>query len=69
MKYLLLLSLVFLKINTAYSQELKININEFETKEQLARSLNLNAQQVEIFPKEVQYIKSKSLNNYGIQKN
>lgn len=67
MKYLLMLSLVFLKMNTAYSQELKININEFETKEQLARSLNLNAQQVEIFPKEIQYIKSKSSNDYGIK--
>ena len=66
MKHLLLLSLFFLKINQAYSNEFKINVEESETKEQIAKSLNINAQQIAIYPMAIQYVKSKSSSDYGI---
>lgn len=66
MKYLLLLFIFSLKIQTAHSEEFNVNLNENETKEQVARSLNLNAQQIEIYPIEVQYIANKLRNENSI---
>lgn len=62
----LFLSLLVLSIKS-FASDLNVSLDELEVKEEVARSLGLNAQQIEIAPAAIEYAKADSKDGVGLK--
>lgn len=65
-KMRLLLAVLLVTSHSLFASELKINLEESEVKEDVARSLGVNAQQIEIYPAAIEYAQASSDDKDGV---
>ncbi len=63
---LALLALTMLSAKTLLASDLQMSLDESEVKEEVARSLGLNAQQIDIYPAAIEYAKTDVKNVDGV---
>jgi hypothetical protein len=60
------IAMMLFSAKTLLASDLNLSLNEFEVKEEVARSLGLNAQQIDIAPAAIEYVSDDSVTLEGV---
>lgn len=65
----LLMAILLLMCKSLYANDktLSMNLDEFEVREEVARKLNVNAQQIEVIPSAVEFVKASENDKVGLK--